>query len=185
MTRITPIDPALATGKIRLLLDDVQADSGTTPNLIKTFAHAPAALEGYLRFSRGLAYGVLDPKFREQIALAVAQANSCPYCLSAHTAKATTLGAGPQEIEASRAARSADEKQHAGLQLVQAIVVQRGRISPAALEKARRAGYGDGEIAEIISNVVLNIFANYMNHVARTEVDFPRVSLALNTRITA
>jgi len=31
----------------------------------------------------------------------------------------------------------------------------------------------NGEINEIVGNVALNIFTNYFNHVAETEIDFP------------
>ena len=41
------------------------------------------------------------------------------------------------------------------------------------------AGYTDGDIAELVANVAANIFTNYFNHVARTEVDFPRVPVAI------
>ena len=44
--------------------------------------------------------------------------------------------------------------------------------------RVREAGYGEGEIAEIIAAVALNIFSNYFNHIAETEVDFPPVALA-------
>jgi alkylhydroperoxidase family enzyme len=37
----------------------------------------------------------------------------------------------------------------------------------------RQAGFSDGEIAEIIANVVLNIFTNYFNIAAGVEIDFP------------
>jgi AhpD family alkylhydroperoxidase len=86
MQRISAIDPAQATGKSKQLLDGVQAKLGMTPNLMKTLATSPAALEAYLHFGAALGTGSLDAKFREQIALTVAQANSCEYCLSAHSA---------------------------------------------------------------------------------------------------
>jgi hypothetical protein len=37
----------------------------------------------------------------------------------------------------------------------------------------RQHGFTDGEITEIIANVVLNIFTNYFNIAAGTEIDFP------------
>jgi hypothetical protein len=33
----------------------------------------------------------------------------------------------------------------------------------------------DAEIVEVIGNVVVNIFTNYVNHVANTDIDFPVV----------
>jgi uncharacterized peroxidase-related enzyme len=179
MTRLEPINPAEATGKAKKLLDGVQAKLGITPNLMKTLASAPAVLEAYLNFSALLGTGALDAKFREQISIAVAQANSCEYCLSAHSAIGGMVGLTPEEIAGSREAHSVDSRRDAGLQFAQAMVVQRGEVSDAAVAHVRKAGYTDGEITEIVANVAINIFTNYFNLVARTEVDFPRVPLSM------
>lgn len=39
----------------------------------------------------------------------------------------------------------------------------------------RAAGFGDGEVAEIVAFVVLNIFRSYFNLIAAPEIDFPVV----------
>ena len=179
MPRITPVNPAEATGKAKQLLTGVQAKLGITPNLMKTLAHSPAALEAYLNFAGNLAGGVLPAPFREQIAIAVAQANSCEYCLSAHATLGKMAGLTPEQIELSRESRSLDAKRHAGLQFAQKIVVARGEVSDPDLAALRQAGYNDAETAEIVANVALNIFTNYFNHIAQTEVDFPRVPVAM------
>jgi AhpD family alkylhydroperoxidase len=146
---------------------------------MKTLASAPAALEAYLNFGAALGAGRLDAKFREQIALAVAQANSCEYCLSAHSAIGQLVGLKPEELLASREAHAEDPKRDAGLQFAQALVVQRGEVSDQSIAQVKAAGYTDGDIAEIVANVAVNIFTNYFNHVARTEVDFPNVGVSL------
>lgn len=179
MQRITAVNPAESTGKTKQLLDGVQAKLGITPNLMKTLATAPAALEGYLNFSAALGTGRLDAKFREQIALTIAQANACEYCLSAHSAIGKMVGLKPEEIARGREAHSQDAKRQTGLQFAQAVVVERGEISDATLARVRAAGYTDGEITEIVANVAVNIFTNYFNHVAQTDVDFPRVGVTL------
>jgi uncharacterized peroxidase-related enzyme len=179
MQRLAAVNPAEATGKAKQLLDGVQAKLGITPNLMKTLAAAPAALEAYLNFGAALGTGHLDAKFREQISLAVAQANSCEYCLAAHSAIGKMVGLKPEQILAGRAAHSEDAKRDAGLQFAQALVVQRGEVSDQAIAQVKAAGYSDGDIAEIVANVAVNIFTNYFNHVARTEVDFPEVPVTL------
>ncbi len=178
MPRIEPIQNAEATGKAKQLLDGVQAKLGITPNLMKTLAHAPAALEAYLGFMSTLAAGQLNAKYRESLALAIAQANSCEYCLSAHTALGKMAGIDAGAIAESRRARSSDLKLAALLKLAQTLVVSRGLISDAAFNEARAAGLSDGEITEVIAHVALNTFTNYFNHVAQTEVDFPKVEMA-------
>ena len=179
MPRITAIDPAAATGAARNLLDAVQAKLGLTPNLMRTLANAPSALKGYLDLNGALASGALDHKFREEIALAVAQANSCVYCLAAHTALGTLAGLTPDEIVRSRSARSLNPRRQAGLRFAQAVVINRGQVSDASLAAVREAGFSDAEITEIVANVVLNIFTNYINQVAQTTVDFPPVTVVL------
>lgn len=181
MQRLTAVNPAEATGKAKQMLDGVQAKLGMTPNLMKTLATGPAALEAYLHFGAALGTGKLDAKFREQIALAVAQANSCEYCLAAHSAIGRKVGLKPEEIAASREAHSDDVRRDAGLHFVQALVVQRGMVSDQDLAHVKAAGYADGDIAELVANVAINIFTNYFNHVARTDVDFPPVSVAMKT----
>ena len=179
MPRIAALDPAAATGAAKTLLDTVHSKLGLTPNLMRTLATAPAALEGYLDLNNDLARGVLDHKFREQIALAVAQANACGYCLAAHTALGTLAGLTPDEIGRSRSSRSIDPRRQAGLQFAQAVVINRGQVSDASLKAVRGAGFSDAEITEIVANVVLNIFTNYINLVAQTTVDFPPVPVEL------
>jgi uncharacterized peroxidase-related enzyme len=179
MQRIQAVDPAEATGKTKQLLDVVKGQLGLIPNLMKTLANAPAALEGYLNLATALSKGQLSPGFREQVALTVAQANACEYCLSAHSAIGEKVGLKPEEIYESREAHARDAKRDAGLQFAQALVVQRGQVSDQTLARVRAAGYSDGEIAEIVSHVALNIFTNYFNHVAHTEVDFPKVDVSL------
>lgn len=179
MSRIQPIQNAEATGKAKQLLDGVQAKLGMTPNLMKGLAQSAAALEGYLNLSGALAGGVLPAKFREQIALTVAQANSCEYCLAAHTTIGKMTGLKPEEIRASRESRAEDAKTDVGLKFAQKLVVQRGVVSDASLAQVRAAGFTDGEIAEIVAHVALNTFTNYFNHVAQTAVDFPKVEVTL------
>lgn len=178
MNRIQQIDPASATGKAKQLLDAVNTKLGIVPNLTRVLANAPAALEGYLSFSGALAGGVLSAKVRELIALAVAQGNNCDYCLSAHTFIGGKVGLNEKQVADARQAISATDKDDAILKLALSIVVQRGEVSDASLQSARSAGLTDTEIVETTANVALNIFTNYLNHVAHTVVDFPEVKSA-------
>jgi len=176
MNRLTQLDPALATGTSKQLFDEVQAKFGFLPNLFRVLGNAPAALEGYLSFSGALAGGRLDAKVREQIALAVAQSNLCGYCLSVHTLIGSKVGLTEREIIDAIHATATTGKTDAVLKLARSIIVLRGEVSDADLEHARSSGLNDGEIVETVANVVLNILTNYVNHVARTLVDFPEVN---------
>lgn len=178
MPRFNAVDPKDATGKAKELLDGVKSKIGMVPNLMRALANSPAALEGYLNFSGALSGGLLNAKLREQIALTVADANNCEYCLSAHTAIGKMVGLNEDELAASRRATSIDAKTDAALKFAHQIVIKRGEVLDSEVQAVRAAGYSDGETVEIVANVALNIFTNYFNHVAQTVVDFPKVNLA-------
>src|SRR5438105_10094308 len=84
--RIKAIDPGMAKGKAKELLDAVVKKYGAAPNSFKTMANSPAVLQGFLGLSGTLEGGVLAFETRYQIAIAVSEINGCPYCLSAFTA---------------------------------------------------------------------------------------------------
>ncbi|TAJ15193.1 MAG: carboxymuconolactone decarboxylase family protein [Planctomycetota bacterium] len=179
MSRIQPIDPARATGKAAELLSAVQKKLGVTPNMMRTMASSPAVLDAYLAFSGALAGGSLSAKLREQIAVTVAEANRCDYCLAAHHAIGARVGLSPRDLELARSADAADAKAKAVLVLARAVAKKHGEVSDADVASARAAGLSDGELAEVVANVALNAFTNSFNHFAATEVDFPAVSPAL------
>src|SRR5215472_8290360 len=117
-----------------------------TPNMTKVMANSPAVLQGYLSFSGALAGGTLDAKLREEIALAVAEQNSCQYCLSAHTAIGKMTGLTDAEIEAARGANATSPKHAAALLLARQLVAKQGRIADSDVDAARQAGLDDGGI---------------------------------------
>lgn len=177
MTRIAPLDPKAATGPAKPLFEALQGRLGAVPNLFRVLGHSPAALGGYLDLSTALGKGGFNPQLREQIALAIAETNGCAYCLSAHAFLGGRLGLTAQDIADARQARASDARTAALLRLARTIVVQRGELHDADLATARTAGVTDGDIIEIVAHVALNIFSNYVNHLAGTAIDFPEVRL--------
>ena len=171
--RIQPIDPDHATGAIGRLFAEIRTKFALVPNLFRVLATAPAALEGLMSLGSALGRGALNEKIREQLALAIAESNLCPYCLSAHTAIAKKIGLNQTEIDDATCARAGDPRTDAILKLARSIVVQRGEVTDADLAHARAVGLTDGEIVETVANVALNIFENYMSHVALVPIDFP------------
>lgn len=174
MPRIEPVRREDADTATAQLLDGVKKKMGMVPNLVATMANSTAVANAYLGFSQSLSTGTLPPRLREQIALVVGETNACDYCLAAHTALGKRAGLSEQETYAAREAAVEDEKERVALEFARDVVSERGHLPDERLQQLREAGYTDGEIAEIVANVALNIFTNYFNHVADTEVDFPQ-----------
>jgi len=176
MSRIAPVDRNTANESLRKVFDSVERQLGILPNMVRTMAQSRSALDGYLWLSAALKRGVLPGTLQEQLALVVAEANECDYCLSAHTVLGRGAGLTDHELSASRYAFADDSKVAAALRFALAVVQQRGAVSNQDIADVREAGFSESEIAEIIGNVALNVFTNYFNRAAETDIDFPRVT---------
>jgi uncharacterized peroxidase-related enzyme len=175
ITRIKTLDPETTTGTSKELFDAVEKKLGFIPNLIKVFGNSPTTLQAYLSLGDLTSNGNFNNKFREQLALAIAEQNNCDYCLSAHTAIGKMNGLKEEEIQQNRLGMSSESKTQAGLQFAQAVTRNRGQVSAEAIKEVKEAGYNDEDILEIVLNVVSNTLTNYVNHIAETEIDFPKV----------
>lgn len=174
MSRIPQIHPESASGKAKELLDAVKGKLGLVPNMTRAMANSPAVLDGYLSLSGALSKGNLSAKQREQIALAVGEVNGCDYCLAAHSTIGKMVGLTAEQIMDSRRGTAIDPKAEALVKFARRVVDERGRVSDLDLADAREAGLDDAALAEVVANVALNLFTNYFNHFAETDIDFPR-----------
>lgn len=180
MPRITTVPATTANADVQATLSAVKTKIGMVPNLFSTFAQSPAVLNGYLGLSDALSGGVLTASQREIVALTVAQVNECQYCLSAHTMMGKGAGLSPEGIRKAREGKAETTLDNAVAEFAQCVVEARGQVSDADLAKARIAGLDDAHLVEVIANVAINILTNYTNNVAHTDIDFPKVGVALS-----
>ncbi|MBD9388596.1 peroxidase-related enzyme [Agrobacterium sp. AGB01] len=177
MSRIpTPATIEAAPEASQPILEAIKKQIGSVPNIFRLISNSPAALTGLTSLQGALGKGTLTAATRERIALAMAQANGCDYCLSAHTftgAKFAKLDEA--EIAANRNGTSNDPKAAAAVEFARALTTVRGSVGADEIGKVRAAGYSDAEIVEIIAHVALNTFTNYVNEALDTEIDFPRI----------
>jgi uncharacterized peroxidase-related enzyme len=175
MSRIsTPTSIEAAPAASQPLLHAVKQQLGVVPNLFRLVANSPAALEGYVGLIGALGKGALAAATRERIALAVAEINGCSYCLSAHTNLGQHVARlDDAEIAANRGGGSNDPKADAAVHFAAKIVRERGHVTEGDLRAVKSAGYDEAQVIEIVLHVALNTWTNYINEVAKTEIDFP------------
>jgi uncharacterized peroxidase-related enzyme len=177
MARLTALNPDETTGKSKELFNAITGKLGMVPNMMRTMGNSPALLEGYLNFSGALASGSLGAKNGELIALAVAQANNCDYCLSAHTyIGANLVKIDTDVLNSAKHGFSTDPKTEAILKFAQVLVNKKGLVNDQDLANVQSAGVSQAELGEIVGHVALNILTNYFNNTAQTEIDFPVVN---------
>jgi uncharacterized peroxidase-related enzyme len=157
------------------ILDEINRKFGVIPNLFRLLAISPKALEAYAGLN-GTLTATFDAKIREQVAIAVAQVNACDYCLSAHTYLGTNLaGLTATDVKLNRQGSASDPRTAAIVRFAARVTEQRGHLANDELAAARNAGLSDAELVEIVALVADNVFTNFVNSVAQTDIDFPVV----------
>ena len=181
MPRLQPVDPKTATGKAKELLDAVKQKMGKVPNVLCN--HGAGA---------GSARGVPRAQRRAEGRLAVAAAGREDCARDRRTERLLLLPSRPtpvigkmsglteEQITQARQGKAGDAKEQAAVTFALQMIEKRGQVNDDDVAAVKSAGYTDGEVAEIVGAVALNVLTNYFNHVADTEIDFPKVSALCN-----
>jgi AhpD family alkylhydroperoxidase len=166
MARIEPLDPELAQGRARELLDELAA-RGTEPGpMVRAMANAPALLRGYLELSRAMKRNHRDRRVGERISLAVQEWLGCDYCVEAHSRAARSLGLSENDVELARQGTAIDPKVAAMVAFGQQVLAAPAEITDEQVQELRDLGYSDEQIAEVPGLAALNVLTGAFNLVA-------------------
>lgn len=177
MSHVHLVDRESATGTVKDQLDQIHAAFGTVPAMFRAVANSPAALTSMWTSFGAFGGGILGSALGEQLAVAVADRNSCEYCLAAHTALGRRAGVSPEAMAAAQVGESDDPRTAALLTFALRLVEERGHVTADDVQAVRDQGWDDEQIVETIAQVALNLFTNYVNVALAVPVDFPRVRL--------
>lgn len=172
MTTFTVHDKTSAPAASVPLIEKTERAYGFLPNLIATFAEAPATAEGYLSIGSIFDKTSFSPSERQVVLLAASRVNECHYCLAAHTVVAGMQQVPRDVVDAIREDRPiADAKLEALRRFTVAVVEKRGWVDDADIESFAAAGYGNQQVLEVVLGVAMKTISNYTNHVAETPLD--------------
>lgn len=177
MSHVPLLEPDTAPHAVHPQLDQIHAAFGTVPSMFKAVANSPAALASMWGSFAAFGSGALGPELAEQIAVAVANRNSCDYCLAAHTALGRKAGLTSETLADAQTGMSADSATEALLRFALELVDERGQVGPPSIQALRQHGWTDEHIVEAIGQVALNLFTNYINIALDVPLDFPQIPL--------
>ncbi|MDS1271861.1 carboxymuconolactone decarboxylase family protein [Lipingzhangella sp. LS1_29] len=157
-------------------LKQLEAHLGTVLNIHGEMAHAPVLLAAYTGIQQAITtHGTFEARTREAIALAVGAVNDCAYCQSAHTGMARQVGWSTDETIAIRNGEHLPQNESLTvlLRVARDIAEAGGEVRDDTWQQAVDAGWTTTELTELYAHVVVNLFTNYFNHYARTDLDLP------------
>lgn len=175
MSRIPAVSMEDAPANSRPYAEKFQRRMGRLLNIHAGMANSPAVIAAYSGISDAIAaHGTFDARTREAIALAVANQDGCDYCQAAHTISGRRAGFTDEQILAIRSGEvEFDAKLAAISEIAREAAANVGSVSEPLWQAARAAGWSDAELAEAFAHIAANLFTNYFNHFAGTELDGP------------
>ena len=110
MPRLNVIAVEQANGQVRDLYAGLKAAIGAVPNIYRSVANSPAALDILLGMGAKLRAGGLSGAQTEAVKLVVSQIYGCSYCLAAHTLVGKKAGLSEADTLAIRRGTIADHR---------------------------------------------------------------------------
>lgn len=169
MPRLTPVDPEQASSSARSLLTGIIDRHGDAGPMVRTMAHSPALLQGYLELSRAMKRSAIPRPLSEKISLAVQEWLGCALCLEAHTAAGRSVGLTDADISLARAGTATDARDAALITYAVRILTEPDKIADADVEELRRQAWSDRILADVVGLVALNQLTGAFNLVAGLE----------------
>ncbi|GAA1294603.1 peroxidase-related enzyme [Pseudonocardia aurantiaca] len=169
MPRLVPLDPQQASSTARTLLTGIIDRHGDAGAMVRTMAHSPALLQGYLELSRAMKRAAIPRPLGEKISLAVQERLGCALCLEAHTAAARSVGLTEIDISLARDGTATDARDADLITYAVRVLTEPNTITDTDVQQLRAHGWSDRILADVVGLVALNQLTGAFNLVAGLE----------------
>ena len=162
----------------RRLMTATQSHLGYLPAATARWAASPQLLDGFGKLTALFDATTLDPMAREVLIMTVATRNGCHLCVAMHTARLTTLGAGPALIAALRDGPDrplADPRLEAIRVFTMQVLDSAGDVGEEALTAFLARGYTPRSALEVILGIGAYTMSTLANRLTRAPLD-PQLS---------
>ncbi|WP_171064441.1 carboxymuconolactone decarboxylase family protein [Actinomadura soli] len=173
--RLPILSPETAPPASRTILDGIEADLGFVPNLAATIAASPVLLAGFDGLRRAVGDASFDAVHREIAGVAVGVAVDNAYGVAFHSTVLARLGVDPQDIEAMRGGSEPRDAVHAAVYaFARAVVIDRGAVAEAVVQRALDAGLQPAELLDLVTECAFAGLVGLVDNLAgRVELDEP------------
>ncbi|MBN3788001.1 carboxymuconolactone decarboxylase family protein [Burkholderia sp. Ac-20353] len=147
--------------------------NGFLPNLVRSLANAPVALETYLTVAEINSRAGLTFAEREAVQITAAAVHGCGFCVAGHTAAALKkANIDRDDVDALRhGAPPPDTRLAAVAEFTRAVIATRGAVTDDALDAFIAAGFNEANALEVVLGVSLATLCNFANNLSRNELN--------------
>ncbi|MEZ9717277.1 carboxymuconolactone decarboxylase family protein [Vibrio cyclitrophicus] len=163
-----------APEKSKPLLEASLKKNGMIANLHGILAESPELLIAYRELNDLFIASSFNAEELTVVWQGINVEHGCTYCVPAHTAIANMMKVDPALTKALRdQIQMPTPKLQALLDMTLSIVRKRGEVNEEEVAAFYAAGYEQRQLLDIILGLSQKVISNYVNHIAKTEVDKP------------
>jgi AhpD family alkylhydroperoxidase len=108
------------------------------------------------------------------VLLTDAVTNSCAWAVAFHTALALKEGIDPADVQAIREGRLPKDSKFAALSaLAETMIEKRGCLDDQDVERFLAAGFGKGDLLEVIAAIAASTITNYTGSITKRPLEAP------------
>lgn len=161
-----------APAQSKPVLEQLQQTFGLIPNIAGAMAASPVLINGFIGlFQRVHASSLTEPQI-QTLLLTNAVVNASEWPVAFHTALALKEGVTSADVEAIRRGALPEDAGLAALSaLARTLIEKRGRLAEADQRRFLEAGFGAGQILEVIAVVAASTITNYTASVTRPPLE--------------
>jgi uncharacterized peroxidase-related enzyme len=171
MALVSYVSTSDAAESIRPRFEGMEKKGHEVPNFLRTLAHSPEILEGFLALNGALGRITLDPKLRELAYIRASEINSCGYCLQHHKPAGRKAGLDERQVnetENHSGSEIYDDLQRDVLQYAEEVT--RNVIVTDELADRLKQKLTERELVELAVAVALANFTNRISETLRLEL---------------
>lgn len=171
MALVSYVSTAAAPETIRARFETLEKKGHEVPNFLRTLAHSPEIMEGFIALNGALGRMQLDPRLRELAYIRASEINACGYCLQHHKRAGRKAGLDERqanETEGAEGSEIYDELQKDVVRYTEE-VTRNVAVSDEVIDRLRRK-LSDRELVELAATVALANFTNRISGTLRLEL---------------
>ena len=150
----------------------MESQYGFVPNLGRSLAPSPNALEAYTTLSKLFEASSLSDAERQVVLLTASRFNECEYCTSVHSTTAEKTGLEWPTIEKIRNRESLETPRLEALRsFTEAVLTHDGIVPEDVWTEFTESGFQTAQALEVVLGVTLKTLTNSVNRMIETPLD--------------
>jgi AhpD family alkylhydroperoxidase len=161
-----------APAQSKPVLQQLEQTFGFIPNIAGAMAESPVLIGAFIDLFQKVHAGTFNEAQIQTLLLTNAVTNACTWAVAFHTALALNQGLTSADVDAIRAGRVPEDRQHAALStLTRTAIEKRGHLDTQDVGAFLEAGFRRDQVLEVLAVAAASTITNYVGNITQPPLE--------------